>query len=271
MEEKNDKKTQENVASQLDNILKETEIEGQQSSSGEIVDNSELVQKFENETQEQKDKAGEKAKSTIISIAKLYFTEELLNSYPSIYEKMQIDIDSLAELLYQMDSISSVVEMMRRLIQLGEATQPRFFEVFTNSIKESKDLSVQKSEFISSVEHSYQKLRDEIKEQRELEGNYEINAVENYENQKRKIQVSSVKELAELIKEGDESSIKGRFKKLEKGKPRDPSVKSSENKQAPTEYVEEMKKRNEEERDDESYIESEIDDYFNKSSSEFTD
>lgn len=118
---------------------------------------------FEADFNEIQKECESKAKKMIRNATGLMLSDELVKQNPYIRNKMQIDILTLAGMLYQLSVNETMQKALMEEVRSG-ALHPRMFEVFGGLSKTIGDLNKQTLQTIEAIKMTYRDLKNDIRE-----------------------------------------------------------------------------------------------------------
>lgn len=104
-----------------------------------------------------------KAKKMIHNATGFMFSDELVKDNPYLKNKMQVDIISLAGMLYQLSVNETMQKALMEEVRSG-AMHPRMFEVFGQLSKTIGDLNKQLLQTVEAIKVTYRDLKQDIRE-----------------------------------------------------------------------------------------------------------
>lgn len=216
-------------AKELDRLLDTpTEL----TDAGEVLpDHEAMTEQFEQELQLTIDDFKARARETILEVANVYISPEQLEKFPYVKRKMKEDIETLSELLYQMNSLRMTNHIVMKEMQVYGNISPRMIEVQTSNIGSQSELSVAKSQFLVAMEESYKKLRNDLDSRRTIE---DVEGEEVGEGQDTVV-VRGMKKITGQVMQMLQGNPIDNFQRPELGVTRNPSVDVEEGKDIPDE------------------------------------
>jgi len=104
-----------------------------------------------------------KAKKMIHNATGLMFSDELVKDNPYLKNKMQVDVISLAGMLYQLNINEMMQKALMEEVRSG-AMHPRMFEVFGQMSKTIGELNKQLLQTVEAIKSTYRDLKQDIRE-----------------------------------------------------------------------------------------------------------
>jgi hypothetical protein len=104
-----------------------------------------------------------KARKMITNATGFMFSDELVKENPYLKNKMQVDIISLAGMLYQLSVNETMQKALMEEVRSG-ALHPRMFEVFGQLSKTIGDLNKQLLQTVEAIKVTYRDLKNDIRE-----------------------------------------------------------------------------------------------------------
>jgi hypothetical protein len=131
----------------------------------EVIDASELKMDptFTLDFDELQKICDRKAKKMIYTVTGFMLSDELVRENPYFKNKMQVDVISLAGMLYQLEVNKTMQTTLMEEVRLG-ATHPRMFEVFGQLSKTIGELNKQLLQTVEAIKLTYRDLKDDIRE-----------------------------------------------------------------------------------------------------------
>jgi len=110
---------------------------------------------------EAKDKSTNSAKKLMNSLLKFYLSEELIEKNEYIQLKAKVDVMTMAQLIYQMQTAEHAITILMRSIDAGEVS-PRMFEVLGGLQKTMLDIMKHQTLHMMAAEENMKKLKRDI-------------------------------------------------------------------------------------------------------------
>ena len=104
-----------------------------------------------------------RARKMIHNATGFMFTDELVKDNPYLKNKMQVDIISLAGMLYQVIVNETMQKALMEEVRAG-ALHPRNFEVFSQLSKTIGELNKQLLQTVEAIKSTYRDLKNDIRE-----------------------------------------------------------------------------------------------------------
>ena len=146
----------------------------------EVIDASELKMDptFTLDFDELQKICDRKAKKLIYTVTGFMLSDELVRENPYFKNKMQVDVISLAGMLYQLEVNKTMQTTLMEEVRSG-ATHPRMFEVFGQLSKTIGELNKQLLQTVEAIKMTYRDLKDDVREKNQSmalgEGNLQRN------------------------------------------------------------------------------------------------
>jgi hypothetical protein len=146
----------------------------------EVIDASELKMDptFTLDFDELQKICDRKAKKLIYTVTGFMLSDELVRENPYFKNKMQVDVISLAGMLYQLEVNKTMQTTLMEEVRSG-ATHPRMFEVFGQLSKTIGELNKQLLQTVEAIKMTYRDLKDDVREKNQNaalgEGNLQRN------------------------------------------------------------------------------------------------
>jgi hypothetical protein len=112
-----------------------------------------------------KKKCEKEAKTMIKNAISFMIPADMLRENKYIKDKFNVDVMSLAGMLYQLRSNEIMQKTLMEQINLGMA-HPRMFEVFGQLSKVIGDLNKQLLQTVEAIKETYKSFKNDVKEQR---------------------------------------------------------------------------------------------------------
>lgn len=145
------------VRKSLDDLLKEDDTALQTSNSGLPAFNVNEPMDY----QEVKSSSINSAKKLMNSLLKLYLSEELIQKNEYIQLKAKVDVMTMSQLLFQMQTAEHAITILMRSIDAGEVS-PRMFEVLGGLQKTMLDIMKHQTLHMMAAEENMKKLKRDI-------------------------------------------------------------------------------------------------------------
>lgn len=100
------------------------------------------------------------AAKIVNSMASMYLTENAIKNVPYVTNKLCVDIITLSNLLFQMDTAKQAMIKLFEEIDSGNI-QPRTFEVLSQMQKSNMEISKHLNQFMITMESNYKTLRED--------------------------------------------------------------------------------------------------------------
>ena len=110
---------------------------------------------------EVKTKSNNSAKKLMNSLLKFYLSEELIQKNEYIQLKARVDVMTMAQLIYQMQTAEHAITILMRSIDAGEIS-PRMFEVLGGLQKTLLDIMKHQTLHMMAAEENMKKLKRDI-------------------------------------------------------------------------------------------------------------
>jgi hypothetical protein len=110
---------------------------------------------------EVKTKSSNSAKKLMNSLLKFYLSEELIQKNEYIQLKARVDVMTMAQLIYQMQTAEHAITILMRSIDAGEIS-PRMFEVLGGLQKTLLDIMKHQTLHMMAAEENMKKLKRDI-------------------------------------------------------------------------------------------------------------
>lgn len=107
-----------------------------------------------------------RARRMIKNATGLMLSDNMVKENPYLKNKMQVDIISLAGLLYQLEVNEKMQEALMEEVRAG-AAHPRMFEVFGNLSKTIGDLNKQLLQTVEAIKLTYKDVKGDINDKME--------------------------------------------------------------------------------------------------------
>jgi len=104
-----------------------------------------------------------KAKKMITNATGFMLTDDLVKDNPYLKNKMQVDMISLAGMLYQLEVNKTMQTALMEEVRAG-ALHPRMFEVFGQLSKTIGELNKQLLQTVEAIKVTYRDLKNDIRE-----------------------------------------------------------------------------------------------------------
>jgi hypothetical protein len=145
------------VRKSLDDLLKEDDAALQTSNSGLPAFSVNEPMDY----QEVKSSSINSAKKLMNSLLKLYLSEELIQKNEYIQLKAKVDVMTMSQLLFQMQTAEHAITTLMRSIDAGEVS-PRMFEVLGGLQKTMLDIMKHQTLHMMAAEENMKKLKRDI-------------------------------------------------------------------------------------------------------------
>jgi hypothetical protein len=129
------------------------EIEVEDDANATLTPNSNAKKKFTS----MRDKCATKARNTLTAMLKFYLDEDIINVNEYVNTKVALERESLARLIYLMESAEDAMTSLLANIEGGD-THPRMYEVLGQLQKNILDMVKSQTMFMLATEDSVKKL-----------------------------------------------------------------------------------------------------------------
>jgi hypothetical protein len=156
MENQNENTNENPVRRSIDDLLKD-DLPSTNSGSGLPAFNEHTPMNYV----EAKDTSMNSAKKLMNSLLKFYLSEELIQKNEYIQLKARVDVMTMAQLIYQMQTAEHAITILMRSIDAGEVS-PRMFEVLGGLQKTMLDIMKHQTLHMMASEENMKKLKRDI-------------------------------------------------------------------------------------------------------------
>jgi hypothetical protein len=152
----NDNQNENPVRRSIDDLLKEDNLPAQ-NQGGLPAFNEHVPMNYV----EAKDNSMNSAKKLMNSLLKFYLSEDLIQKNEYIQLKAKVDVMTMAQLIFQMQTAEHAITILMRSIDAGEVS-PRMFEVLGGLQKTMLDIMKHQTLHMMASEENMKKLKRDI-------------------------------------------------------------------------------------------------------------
>lgn len=105
------------------------------------------------------------ARTMINNAISFMFPQDMIENNEYLKNKIEVDVMTLAGMVYQLRSNEAIQKTLMQQINLG-ATHPRYFEVFSGMAKTIGDLNKQLIQTVEAIRETYRNMKEDVKEKR---------------------------------------------------------------------------------------------------------